>query len=58
MNYSGNDVCNGKFVYREFEYNNEKYLDITIGEIYGPNSFYILRSSAMNMLNNFMADLQ
>lgn len=58
MNYSGNDVCNGQFVYHNFRYMNEKSLEVVIGEIYSSNSFYIQRYSAVNMLNKFMADLQ
>lgn len=58
FNYSGKDICNGKFVYPEFPLGNQKFLKVVVAEIYNPSSFYIHMESQVETLGIFMNNLQ
>lgn len=58
LNYSGTDICNGKFVYTEFQLSKKQIQSVVVAEIYNPSSFYLQISQNVENLNNFMDSLQ
>lgn len=58
LHYSGDDICNGKFKYPTIKFNNRKYINVIVAEIYNPSSFYIQLAAEVNNLNSLMDSLQ
>lgn len=58
LDYSGSDVCNGKFQYAELELTNKQLTNVVVAEIYNLSMFYVNLSSNINKLNGLMDSLQ
>ncbi|XP_025199021.1 tudor domain-containing protein 5-like, partial [Melanaphis sacchari] len=58
LDYSNNDICNGRFKYYTIKLNDLKLINVIVAEIYNPSSFYIQLATEVNTLNNFMDKLQ
>ncbi|XP_025420326.1 uncharacterized protein LOC112690515 isoform X2 [Sipha flava] len=58
LNYSGNDVYGGRFVYPKLDLGLKKIHKVYAAEIYGPNYFYLHLARSVDNLNSFMDRLQ
>uniref|UniRef100_A0A2S2P5Q8 Tudor domain-containing protein 5 n=1 Tax=Schizaphis graminum TaxID=13262 RepID=A0A2S2P5Q8_SCHGA len=58
LDYSSQDICNGRFKYYRIKFNDLKLTNVIVAEIYNPSSFYIQLAEEVDILNNFMDKLQ